>query len=714
MPSNQWALRAGLALAISLPTTAAHSSDEDTAASEHADKQVPEEVVVIGLRQRLYQAGALKDVIQKTEMIDEEVILSRQAVNLTKAIEQSPGVRVSNECSMCGVKRVMLNGMRGEHTTVLTDGMPLHTMLAGYYALDAIPTTGVARIEVARGAGASLIAPEAIGGTVNIISKEPTETALELNFSAENSDDGGHLAGGFGSYVSPDERTRASLTLQLDQHGQLDGDRNGVSEAPLLENQNIIARISHDFSDYDNVILRIGVTDSEVFGGPTGIGIGSVLSGFDGVESDQLFVNDDVREQFIGKPWETTEWIDSERRELSAVWLHEFSSEWNSTLSLAHTNHEQDSFYEGFDYKADNQLTYIDVRNNLSTYDNHLLTFGIDLRDEQMRSDSLAGEASDNYIEDSFDYRVIGLYLQDTWLVSDALEVALALRADTVKADFVAEQKPGTEIDRTLLAPRVDARYLHNDQWTSRLSAGIGYRAPLSFFETDHGILDAGDGFAIDVNELETSTSLNYALSFEGERLSATLSLAYTDVENLAALDETEDGVPLLTQIEGSASVRTADLALGYQVNDWLTVGSTFETFSYEDSFRESFAIAPATERVVLTADMDMGGWQFYTTASYTGSRDLGRYGYEGSNIADGSAPKSLSGQSFWVVDVRLEKMISDRLSVYAGAANLFDWTQVKQGETPLFWDADGGYDVAYIYGPMRGQEFFAGVQLSF
>lgn len=61
---------------------------------------------------------------------------------------------------MCGVKRIMLNGMKGEQTTILVDGLPVHTMISGYYAVDAIPTTGVERIEVARGAGASLIAPK--------------------------------------------------------------------------------------------------------------------------------------------------------------------------------------------------------------------------------------------------------------------------------------------------------------------------------------------------------------------------------------------------------------------------------------------------------------------------------------------------------------------------------------------------------------------------
>ena len=65
-------------------------------------------------------------------------------------------------------------------------------------------------------------------------------------------------------------------------------------------------------------------------------------------------------------------------------------------------------------------------------------------------------------------------------------------------------------------------------------------------------------------------------------------------------------------------------------------------------------------------------------------------------------------------IRLRLERDLNEMISLYAGAFNLFDYTQVRNADTPLFWDADGGYDVAYIYGPMRGREFFAGVRLHF
>lgn len=145
-----------LAIIASLPLTAPILSYAEEI--ENTDKAL-EIIEVRSFRQKLDQAGRLKDVIQQTEILDALSIENKNALSLTAAINNEPGVNVSNECSMCGVKRIMLNGMKGEHTTILVDGLPSHTLISGFYAVDAIATTGVDRIEVARGAGASLIAP---------------------------------------------------------------------------------------------------------------------------------------------------------------------------------------------------------------------------------------------------------------------------------------------------------------------------------------------------------------------------------------------------------------------------------------------------------------------------------------------------------------------------------------------------------------------------
>ncbi len=672
-------------------------------------------IVVEGVRERLIQQGMLKDSIQKTEVVTSETIEKMQADTLAEAIEKSPGVRVNNECSMCGFKRVQLNGLKGEQTTILVDGIPTYTVVAGFYGIDATASAGVERIEIARGAGASLIAPEAIGGSINIVTQTATRNGVEVDVAG--GEEGYKKASLVATGVANEDTnaTRVTFIAQYDARDQFDGDDNGVSENPELENEYLTLKLSQDIGTSDNLLVRISDATSELFGGPTITGIDGTLLTYalDPSESAQLFVNGDVRNQYIGKPWETAEWVKTDRQEFSLSWLHEFSSDFNMTLTGSYNDHEQDSFYEGFEYVADDEMVYGDIRFNYAANSDHLLTFGLDAKEEELRSET--NSTSPDYVSDSFDYETMGIYLQDTWNVSESLEIAMALRVDDVVVDFVDPSKPGTEIDETVIAPRVDARYLHNDNYTSRISAGRGYRAPLSFFETDHGILDAGVGFILDIDDLEESQSATYALSYEDSKLSATWSLAYTEVDNLSALTETMGGVPVLTQLEDTASVTATDIALTYQLTYDLALGGILETMSYDDNFKESFAVAPIETRAILSLDWDINDWEFVTIATWVASRTLSDYAVPENPTFDqaGTLPMSDKAESYWTVDFRLAKDVTEQFQVYLGANNLFGYNQAEDQQTPLFYE-DMAYDVAYISGPLRGREAYLGVKYTY
>ena len=675
-------------------------------------------IEVRGVRNKLTQDGRLKDVIQKTEVLDQAMIENKNALSLTEAINNEPGVNVSNECSMCGVKRVMLNGMKGEHTTILVDGLPTHTLISGFYAVDAIATTGVDRIEIARGAGASLIAPEAIGGTLNIISKQAYENQVQFDFAKGSHDFTAFK--GMATGVSEDGATGLTLVTQYDKQDQEDHDDNGVSEAPFIENFSVTALISHDVNSRNNVQVRLSKVNSEIFGGPV-IGdtvgsIGEALAGYDGEESDSLFEGDDVRNRYIGKPWETTEWIDTSRDEAYLKWLSELSDTTTSELAVSYAKHDQDSFYEGIDYRAEDTMYYVRAKFDTILNDNHFLTYGLDARTEEMRSNSTALEGVEAYQSDSFDYDVSGLFIQDTWTPSDTFEAALALRVDKVVADFIDESKPGKEIDQTVIAPRLDLRYFHSDTLTSRFSTGRGYRAPLSFFETDHGILDTEKGYLIDIDDIEESLSASYSLSYDDtERFSSTLSVAYSSVDNLATLEENEDGVPILSQLDEEATVITVDITAGYQLTDNLLVNASAEKFDYDDAFKSSYAIAPIEERATIELEWQKGNFKAFWQTVWFGSRDLTEYGYEGFDIlGDPSSLKTQHAASFHVSNVKFDYQVSENISVYGGASNLFDQTQIGDGVSPLFYDADGGYDVAYIFGSLHGRELYAGLAVEF
>tara|TARA_R100001377_G_scaffold42412_1_gene23937 strand:- start:3580 stop:5715 length:2136 start_codon:yes stop_codon:yes gene_type:complete len=674
-----------------------------------------EVIEIRSLRQKLDQAGRLKDVIQQTEVLDAITIENKNALSLTAAINNEPGVNVSNECSMCGVKRIMLNGMKGEHTTILVDGLPTHTLISGFYAVDAIATTGVDRIEVARGAGASLIAPEAIGGTVNIITKEAYENTASFDFAKGSHDFTAMKAMATG--ISDDGKTGMTFISQYDKQDQEDHDDNGVSEAPFIENFSFTTFITQDISDSSNVQVRISKVQSEIFGGPI-LGeevetIGAALAGYDKQASEHLFEDDDVRKQYLGKPWETTEWIDTSRDEAYVKFLTEVSDYTVAEFAVSYANHLQDSFYEGIDYQAEDTMWYARAKIDMELSDKHFITFGADTRHEEMRSSTEALEAIAAYQNDAFDYETTGIFFQDTWTPLDVLEIAIAMRIDQITADFVDPEKVGTEIEETFFAPRLDLRYFHTDELTSRFSTGRGYRAPLSFFETDHGILDTELGYQIDIDSLEESLSASYSLSYDTETVAITASLAHSSVDNLASLEETADGVPLLTQLEESASVTTFDITLGYNLTENFTVNIGLEKFSYDDAFKSSYAIAPVEERASIEFQYEKDNLKVFWSTVWFGEKNLSDYGYEGYNkLNDASTVKTLVGKSFSMSDIKVQYQLTEHTKVYAGVSNVFEQTQIDDGDTPLFYDTDGGYDVAYIYGALHGREMYAGVEI--
>lgn len=719
------------AVALALAGLASHAvaaAEGATAAGEDPPPADLGSVEVRGnLLDRLQRTGRLADVIQKTELISGEQIQSKQAGNLAEAIDAEPGIRVSNECSMCGIKRVMINGLKGEHTTLLVDGVPAHSVVSSYYGFDAVTTAGISEIEIARGSGASMTVPEAIGGSINLVTRRPRASGALLDVS------GGELGywrgTGVFEFLSESGDSWAVAALQADSQDQFDGDDNGVTETPSLSNRSGFVKFSSDLNPRTNIEGRLGFYRSDVLGGPAGVSRSAGEAGFDGEGSLplDLFEGGDVRGRFTGAPWETMEAVDTEREEFMLRATRELSDQTSMQVTGSYISHGQDSFYEGFDYVNEDDILYGDLRFTRTAGDNHLLTFGADLRDERMRSESDALReiqiGDPTIFGDSFDYRAGGLFLQDDWLITPDVELSLAVRVDKITADFI-ENPDADKIDETLIVPRAHLRWSHSYALTSRMSAGVGYRAPLAFYETDHGILD--NGFSVDVDALEESFSVGYALSYDDGPWSVTGSAAWTSVDNLAYLDF--DGPrPVLRNSPDGAEVSALDIAASYELSPGLTVGLTAEQFLYSSGYKETFSIAPPEQRLLLTLDFDRGPFSMFASLGWTGSIDLEDYGYGNRfnvfNDANGDgavdpgelqAPKQTNAPSWFTLDLQVEYQINDALSIYAGGLNLTDYNQAADEDTPLFWDEDGGYDVGHIFAPLRGRTLYAGFRYGF
>ncbi|MBL0913612.1 MAG: TonB-dependent receptor plug domain-containing protein [Bacteroidia bacterium] len=91
---------------------------------------------------------------------------------LMEGIQQTPGIRSQNQCNVCGTTEIRINGMDGPYTQVLIDGMPIVSGLGSVYAMQSIPVSIIERLEITRGPADAFLGSEAMGGSINIITRQ--------------------------------------------------------------------------------------------------------------------------------------------------------------------------------------------------------------------------------------------------------------------------------------------------------------------------------------------------------------------------------------------------------------------------------------------------------------------------------------------------------------------------------------------------------------
>ena len=100
------------------------------------------------------------------------------STDLAKTLNYQSGLRVENNCQNCGFPQVRINGLEGPYSQILINSRPIISALSGVYGLEQIPVNMIERVEVVRGGGSALFGANAVGGTINIITKDPINNSL--------------------------------------------------------------------------------------------------------------------------------------------------------------------------------------------------------------------------------------------------------------------------------------------------------------------------------------------------------------------------------------------------------------------------------------------------------------------------------------------------------------------------------------------------------
>lgn len=657
----------------------------------------------------------LRDEIVTTESFSAREIEKTGATMLTEALDKRPGIAVQTECSICNVRNVVLNNLPGRYTTLLIDDIPIFSSVSTAYGLDSVSLGGIERIDISRGAGTSLIAPEALAGSVNIVTRRPTQDELLIN---QQFGSHGHMNTElFGAKALAGGALTANLIRNV--HETVDVDGNKVSEYTGYKRN--IGGIGFFVDDLAGFKLkgRLDVVDEKRMGGAMGTdysGVKASGSGnpFDWSKGAHASPNADgwvIPATGLVVPYSDglagmSEVIFTDRQQFVSSATRKLG-EGSLRFAVGLAKHKQDSFYEKAIYKAEQTQYYLEAGTQ-QPLGKTLVTAGLNYRYEDLNSTgtTAAGAANDGI--DNYKYKTPGVFLQGYQAFFDGeVEVNGSVRYDD------------HNVFGGIASPRLNVLLNHNHELNSRFAVGKGYRAPTSFFEQDHGILDTSR-IVRRVDKPEVSDNASYALSYAGDRLAVVSSLNYNKITNMALLDsgatDAVSGAPitLFTSARRPVVVTGADFTLTYKLTPQWEATVAGERFHYNFSDAGALAFARPETRAYLRLDCESGAWTGMLRGTWTGSQNLARF-YDYANNPrynfDGTRKMDKS-PAFWVVDLRGEYRINKQWATYVGADNLFDFKQSEK-ESTLWINGAGEIDVTQIWGPSRGRFVYAGLKFS-
>lgn len=135
----------------------------------------------------------LSDSAADVIVLNSQELASMGAATLDEALRTVPGFKLFRRSSSLtanptsqGVSLRGIGATAASRALVLADGIPINDPYGGWVYWDRVPRTAVRSVEVARGGVSDLYGSDAMGGVVNILTRRPVSTSLDLESSYGN------------------------------------------------------------------------------------------------------------------------------------------------------------------------------------------------------------------------------------------------------------------------------------------------------------------------------------------------------------------------------------------------------------------------------------------------------------------------------------------------------------------------------------------------
>jgi outer membrane receptor for ferrienterochelin and colicins len=629
-------------------------------------------------------SATMKEVTKMNSPIPVEIyspamFLKNPTPSIFEALAMVNGVQPQLNCNVCNTGDIHINGMEGPYTMLLIDGMPIVSSLATVYGLSGIPNSMVKRIEVVKGPASTLYGSEAVGGLINIITKDP---ASSPTFKADVS---GTSVGEFNTDIS--SRLRISKA-------------DGLLGINYFNYQNVLDINDDNFSDV-TLQRRISLFNKWDFRRKE-LKQGSLALRY--VYEDRWGGELQWNKTFRGSADVYGESIYTKRFELIGKYQLPLTEKF--FLDYSYNHHLQDSYYGVISYQADQHVFFSQFRWN-KTFGRHDWLVGVPFR-FMFYDDNTPGTASpdSNAPQRTF---LPGVFAQNEFRMNDAITFLTGLRYDH-------HNKHGN-----IFSPRFSTKISFGKNNTLRLSTGNGYRV-VNLFTEEHAAL-TGSRSVVIAEELKPEQSWNVNVNY------ATLM---DHANGYVSLDGTLFYTYFTNKIVGDFNTSPDSIIFDNLRGHAVSKGITLNT---EVAFTNSLKlIGGMTLMDVYQKEKDKTGierriaQQFAPefsatyTVSYTFSKPSITLDLSGRTngpmslpvLPDPSIdPRPSRSPTYTILNFQITKIFNSGLEIYGGCKNILNFVP----RDPILFAEDPSspyFDTSYNYAPIQGIKGFAGIRFTF
>ncbi|MDQ3048389.1 MAG: TonB-dependent receptor [Bacteroidota bacterium] len=642
------------------------------------------EVVVSGTMREMSRSESAIPI----EILTPKLFQKNPTPSLFESMQMVNGVQPQLNCNVCNTGDIHINGMEGPYTMITIDGMPIVSALSTVYGLSGIPNSLVNRIEVVKGPASTLYGSEAVGGLINVITKDPLSAPLISADVMATTDQEYNLDLGFKTKF---RNAHSLLGINYFNFSNvMDKNNDNFTDVTLQDRISIFNKWSFDRKENRVASIAARFVYEDRWGGETQWE--DKWRGTDSVYGESIYTR---------------------RYEIIGIYQLPLKKE-NVFLQYSLNNHNQNSYYGTTEYMASQNIAFVQLYHTKKVNDRLNILTGIPFRYTYYDDNTPGTQSPDSLSNENKPQQTFlpGLFMQGEYIYKKLTTLA------GLRYDYNTEHG-------SILSPRLAFKYAPNDRNIFRLSGGNGYRV-VNLFTEDHAALTGAREVVIKNNlkpEKSWNANLNYQrfITLKKTLIEIDASLFYTYFTNKIIGDFVTDPTKIIfDNLDGYAISKGVSLSLNiiFTNNLKMILGGTYmKVYSVE---KDSSGIY---QRVPQLHAPDFSGT---FTISYTFNKTGISLDYTGNVKSPMHLPVVPNDyrpeQSPWftIQNLQLSKKFKAGLEIYAGVKNIFDFTPADPILRPfdpfdknITENNPYGYtfDPSYNYAPMQGRRFFLGLR---